>query len=348
MHTKLLSSDEQQNDPARAIAKRESTEISAFLGNSLLRQRSSVELEWNNFAIERHTTLPYEKPDRILKHHFLILWGVHVAEGETAYRRGQFSPYKKYPNTISTCHPGIWPAARSRFKHEVIVGALRPDFIIGIEEELDKRPSGTFHGLYGTDDPDLRHLLRLLVKESETGGESGTLYAESLIAALAIRLLYAARLEKQPKPRTVSPLPRRQLRRVLERMEADLHADLATLATESGYSRAQFLRSFRAATGQTPHHYVTELRLAKAQAMICNRSIPLIDIAAVCGFSSHAHLSTAFRSKFGLSPSTYRRGLQNSHEENSTVVRMGAGSTVVARHNCLTTVDQRTGISTDE
>jgi AraC family transcriptional regulator len=94
-------------------------------------------------------------------------------------------------------------------------------------------------------------------------------------------------------------------------MQADLSANLnlATLAAESGYSRAHFLRTFRAATGQTPHHYLMELRLSKAQALISNRSMPLIDIAAACGFSSHAHLTTAFRSRFGSSPSTYRRGL---------------------------------------
>jgi AraC family transcriptional regulator len=193
----------------------------------------------------------------------------------------------------------------------VIVGALHPDFIRGIEEELDKRPSGTFQGLYGTDDPDLRNLLLLLVKESGTGGRCGTLYAESLIVALATRLLYAARLEKLPVKAPVSPLPLRQLRRVLERMQADLstNLNLAMLAAESGYSRAHFLRTFRAATGQTPHHYLMELRLSKARALLSNRSIPLIDIAAACGFSSHAHLTTAFRSRFGLSPSTYRRGL---------------------------------------
>jgi AraC family transcriptional regulator len=307
----FLSSDEQPNAQVRVIAKRESKEINGFLGDSVLRQPSSVELEWSNFAVERRTSLPYEEPERILHHHFLILWDVHVAEGETAYRSGRFSPYKKYPNTITTCHPGIWPAVRSRSKHEVILGALHPDFIRGIEEELDKRPSGTLHGLYGTDDPDLRNLLLLLVKESETGGRCGTLYAESLIAALATRLLYAARSEKQPVKATVSPLPRRQLRRVLERMQADLSANLnlATLAAESGYSRAHFLRTFRAATGQTPHHYLMELRLSKAQALISHRSMPLIDIAAACGFSSHAHLTTAFRSRFGLSPSAYRRGL---------------------------------------
>jgi hypothetical protein len=173
--------------------KRESTEISALFGDSILRRPSSVELGWKNFAIERRTSPPGETPELTIEHHSLILWDVHVAEGETAERNGRFSPYKKYPNTISTRLPGIRPAIRSRSKHEVIIGTLDPDFIRGIEVELDKRPSGTFHELCGAYDPDLRNLLLLLVKESETGGRCGTLYAESLIAALATRLLYAAR-----------------------------------------------------------------------------------------------------------------------------------------------------------
>jgi AraC family transcriptional regulator len=94
-------------------------------------------------------------------------------------------------------------------------------------------------------------------------------------------------------------------------MQADLSAniDLAALAVESGYSRAHFLRTFRAATGRTPHRYLLELRLTKAQSLIARRLMPLIDIALACGFSSHAHLTTAFRSRFGLSPSAYRRSL---------------------------------------
>jgi AraC family transcriptional regulator len=306
-----LSSNEQPNRLVHAPAKGKSVEISTLLSDSTLRRPSSVELGWKNFAIERHTILPSEQPEVMLQHHFLILWDVHVAEGEMAYRSGQFSPYKKYPNTITTCLPGIRPAARSGFKHEIIVGALHPDLIRGMEEELDRRPSGTFHGLYGTDDPDLRNLLRLLVKESEAGGSCGPLYAESLIGALATRLLYAARSEKLPANTTTCPLPPRHMRRVVELMQTDLSANLnlATLAAESGYSRAHFLRMFRAATGQTPHQYLIELRLAKAQAMIAGRSMRLIDIAAACGFCSHAHLTTAFQAKFGLSPSAYRRGL---------------------------------------
>lgn len=294
------------------IVSDESAAIGALLTNSALRGPSSVELGWKNFAVERRTILPTgEKPELVLDRHFLILWDVHVAEGEIADRGGRFAPYKKYPKTITTCVPGIRPAIRNANRHEVIVGALDADFVDGLDGELDKRLLGSFQSLYGADEPGLRNLLLLLLKESETAGREGTLYADSLMTALAIRLLFASRSERQPADTDVSPLPRRLLRRVLDRMRADLTetVDLATLASETGYSRAHFLRMFRAATGRSPHRYLLELRLAEAQALIASRPIPLIDIAAACGFSSHAHLTTAFRSRFGVTPSAYRRGL---------------------------------------
>ena len=140
-----MSGDEQVNGPLDFTpAKHQSPEITTLLGSSTLLRSSSVDLGWKNLAIERHTILASEKPEAKLQHHFLILWDARVAEGESAYRSGQFCPYKKYPNTITACLPGIRPAARSQFSHEVIVGALHPDFIVGIEGELDKRPKGRF------------------------------------------------------------------------------------------------------------------------------------------------------------------------------------------------------------
>jgi len=292
-------------------ARAESPQISAVFGSSALRRPSSVELGWSDFVIESRTILPGEKPEVPHTHHFLILWDGQLAQGETAVRGGSFAPYRKHPNTITTLPPGIRPAARSRFPHDVIVGALDPDFIRRMDAELDAGPGRVVNGLYGAEDAVLRNLLLLLARESEDRGRHGSLYAESLITALATRLLHAGRGEQLPAPTRVSPLPPRSLRRVLDRMEADVAAnlDLATLAAETGYSRAHFLRTFRAATGQTPHRHLMELRLAKARDLMASSSLPLINIAAACGFSSHAHLTTAFRSRFGLTPSAYRRDL---------------------------------------
>jgi len=105
------------------------------------------------------------------------------------------------------------------------------------------------------------------------------------------------------------PLPR--LRRVVERMEADLNAqlDLQTLAIEGGYSRNHFLRMFREATGYTPHQYLLNLRVKRTQTLMKNKSMRLIDVALASGFSSHAHLSRVFKRVIGETPSEYRRSL---------------------------------------
>jgi AraC family transcriptional regulator len=85
--------------------------------------------------------------------------------------------------------------------------------------------------------------------------------------------------------------------------------DLQTLAEETGYSRSHFLRMFRAATGYAPHQYVLRVRLKRAQELMRLGSTSLIDVAAHCGFSSHAHMSRIFRQLLGLTPSEYRRNL---------------------------------------
>ena len=284
-------------------------EIGALLGGSTLANTSSVALGWDGIVVERHVIPIMELAEHSLNHHFLFLWNGQVALGESARSPGKFVPYKKLPYTITTCPPGIFPAKRTATANEVVVCTISQSFMDRVEAELDKQPFGSLHELYGVDEPSLRDLMVLLAKEADAGGPNGKVYAESLSTALATRLLFAARSLQQPRDIPSSPLPRRILRRVLDQMEAELDSGLTLtqLAAQSGYSRTHFLRMFRGATGQSPHRYLLELRLKKAESMLASRAHSLIDIALACGFSSHAHFSTAFRSEYGLSPSAYRR-----------------------------------------
>ena len=287
----------------------QSAEIDGLLGPSTLTAPSSVALGWQGLAVERRAIQPAEKSELPIDYHFLLLW-MAQAEGETARKPGRFEPYRKLANTITAFPPGIRPASRSTTAQDVVACVISPEFLLEVEAELDQRPAGLMHELYGTDDTALRDLMLLLAREMDAAGSSGRVYAESLSTALATRLLFVSRSLPQPRRVELSPLPRRILRRVIDRMEAGLDSDLtlAALATESGYSRAHFARMFKAATGQTPHRYLLELRLRRVQSMLMDRALPLTDIALACGFSSHAHLSTAFRSRFGVAPSAWRRG----------------------------------------
>ncbi len=149
----------------------------------------------------------------------------------------------------------------------------------------------------------------LLMEELESSAPSGNLYVDSLAHALATRyLLLEEFLEVRQKPR-VSALPHRILSRVCERIEASIEEDLSleTLARESGYSRAHFLRMFRLATGLTPHQYVLEERIKLAQSHLRRKDTPLVDVAGLCGFSSQSHMTSIFRKRLDTTPSQYRR-----------------------------------------
>ncbi|HMF75173.1 MAG TPA: hypothetical protein VK604_05875 [Bryobacteraceae bacterium] len=90
--------------------------------------------------------------------------------------------------------------------------------------------------------------ISLLAAESEAGGPYGQLYADSLAHALATRFVHLGSAIKHQEKTTNYGLSGRPLRRVKERMNSECSADLnlATLANESGYSRAHFVRMFRA------------------------------------------------------------------------------------------------------
>ena len=108
----------------------------------------------------------------------------------------------------------------------------------------------------------------------------------------------------------IAPLPHAILLRVKKYMEEHLQDKLSLeeLAHETDYSRAHFLRMFRAATGKTPHQYLTERRIERAKSMLLEaKKISLIDVAARCGFSSQSHLTRVFRKQVGTTPTEFKR-----------------------------------------
>ena len=115
---------------------------------------------------------------------------------------------------------------------------------------------------------------------------------------------------KQVIASQISPLPQAVLRHIKKYMEENLQDNLSLdeLARETNYSRGHFLRMFRAATGKTPHQYLTECRIERAKSMLLEaRKVSLIDVAARCGFSSQSHLTRVFRKQIGVTPSVFKR-----------------------------------------
>ena len=66
-------------------------------------------------------------------------------------------------------------------------------------------------------------------------------------------------------------------------------------------------RMFARAFGQTPHEFLTQLRLDRAKAILGNDTLAVTDVCLEVGYSSLGTFSSTFSAIVGCSPSEYRR-----------------------------------------
>ena len=83
--------------------------------------------------------------------------------------------------------------------------------------------------------------------------------------------------------------------------------DVASLAARFGYSRAYFSTLFLKRTGETPHEYLTKIRIEKAKAYLREGNYSVEEIAYSVGFSSLQRFCEAFKKRTGLPPTQYRK-----------------------------------------
>src|SRR5215472_7993534 len=82
---------------------------------------------------------------------------------------------------------------------------------------------------------------------------------------------------------------------------------LGELAARTDQSEFHAHRTLRAALGETPKQFTLRLRVDRAAAALVSSRSSVVDIALECGFESHAAFCRAFRRRFRMSPSAYRR-----------------------------------------
>jgi AraC family transcriptional regulator, chemosensory pili system protein ChpD len=66
------------------------------------------------------------------------------------------------------------------------------------------------------------------------------------------------------------------------------------------------MRSFRAATGLTDHHYVVQLRLRETCNLLA-RGMSASVVADSVGFADQSHLMRHFRAVYGVTPGSFVR-----------------------------------------
>lgn len=151
----------------------------------------------------------------------------------------------------------------------------------------------------GAGDPVVEQLVRALPAAEGTHD----LYAESAATFLATHLLTRGRPQRLPGPEHAAV--RAGVAVMRDRLDEPL--TLTDIAAEAHLSVYHFIRVFRAATGETPHRFLTRLRIERAQRLLADDTLTIGQIAERCGYASPGALSAAFLSQVGVRPSVYRK-----------------------------------------
>ncbi len=157
-------------------------------------------------------------------------------------------------------------------------------------------------------DLQIEHIGWALKAEIDAGYPAGTLFIDSLAAALAARLLDRYSSASQGREERLT-IPGHKLRLVLSYVEDNLAGDLrlTELAALTGLGMSQFKRVFRDYVGVPVHQYVIERRLERAKTLLNDKSLSIGQIAIEAGFAHQSHLARHLRRATGVPPTRFRQ-----------------------------------------
>jgi len=132
-----------------------------------------------------------------------------------------------------------------------------------------------------------------------------------------------------------TPLQKWRMKRVVDYVDAHLsqRITLADISAAAGLTRMHFAAQFRAATGMRPHDYLLQRRIDRAQELLRDPKLALVDIALSVGFQTQAHFTTVFKRFAGETPNRWRRQALEFQAPQHAAFRRSATPSDVAMHD---------------
>jgi len=251
-----------------------------------------------------------------MRHQSHPVWEVHLlVEGDVTWFVGDHA-YELTGGSVLLVPP--------RAPHGSVVQRFEPSDLAWLQADLPAvetgRPLGEALAADGDtfdptalrchwSEPEFDRLLQLheaMINECRRPRDDSPGLIMGLLATLAG---YLARRACEPGAADVQAPPR-ELDLMLRHIDANLdrRVSLDELTRVAGVGRTRVHRLFRRHLGQSPAAVALQHRLKRARQLLLSDARPITDIALALGFSSSQHFATAFRNRFGVRPSEFRRG----------------------------------------
>ena len=82
-------------------------------------------------------------------------------------------------------------------------------------------------------------------------------------------------------------------------------------------SPAQFCRTFKVITGETPKRYALKIKIERAKELLSHSNLSVGEISVNLGFSNQSHLTRVFRDVVGVPPLEYRLACARTNQKNA-------------------------------
>lgn len=148
--------------------------------------------------------------------------------------------------------------------------------------------------------------VRALIRHREECGSTYELMVKSsLFRLLHVMVQHSAPDEGNDRNRLACGRLKRALYYV--RNCYDREVTVREAASRCGFSESYFMKLFKDFTGMSFNAYLVDYRLELAAKQLAETDYRVIDVAENCGFHNHSYFTRAFRGKYQMTPTEYRR-----------------------------------------
>ena len=127
------------------------------------------------------------------------------------------------------------------------------------------------------------------------------------LAAWLRKLIDARRIDPKENETELHPCVQRTINEIRQNYSSDL--SIKSIADRCNMSSTYLGRLFREQMGMYFSDFLLRERLLHARDMVCNTSMKMSEIARLCGFASQTYFTQSFKARYGVSPMTYRHGV---------------------------------------